>query len=404
MKHVLIVDDEQSMLMSLQEGLAANEDQFTVLTALSGDEAKAVLNTKQVDLVVTDLKMPGLSGLELLTFMNANFPKIPSIVMTAYGTPEIEENLKRMNVIKMFDKPLDFDELAQTITENIDKNFTEGSISGISLASLLQLIEMEQKTCLLEVHSTIDNQVGAIYIKDGSLYSALFGKATGEEAIYQMMELSDVRIEFKKPPPRKNIKKQIQKSLMALLMEGSRRLDEQLDDETAVEVGAGDIDSSRETANPQNNEPVSVEAEPSGSFNLIKGETKMEQVKEALERFKGIDGIQAVGVFTPQGEMAAEFNPGGVKLRELGALANDVLLKAQKATDIMGVGRGNMVHIEAPKAQIITRCLNEATDFAGSSKGRAHLHMMVVLDKEGGLAMAKMKIDSVIQELAPMFR
>ena len=130
----------------------------------------------------------------------------------------------------------------------------------------------------------------------------------------------------------------------------------------------------------------------------------MAEVKEILEKFKSIDGFQAVGVFSPQGEMVAELNSTGHKLAELGALANDVLLKAQKTTEIMGVGRGNMVHIQAPKAQIITRCLNEATDFSSTASGRAHIHMVLIMDQEGNLAMGKMKIDAVIQELAPLFR
>lgn len=130
----------------------------------------------------------------------------------------------------------------------------------------------------------------------------------------------------------------------------------------------------------------------------------MAEIKEVLGKFKDVEGFQAVGAFSPNGELVAEVNPSGIKIAELGALANDVLLKAQKATEIMGVGRGQMVHIEAPKAHIVARCLNEATDFAATQTGRAHVHMVVVLSKECNLAMAKMKVDGVIQEIASFFR
>ena len=130
----------------------------------------------------------------------------------------------------------------------------------------------------------------------------------------------------------------------------------------------------------------------------------MAKMSEILERFKDVEGFEAVGVFSPNGEMAASVSNGSVKLDELGAIANDVLLRAQKATEIMGVGRGNMVHIQAPKAQVIARCLNEATDFAATAAGRAHIHMVLVLGQEGNLAMGKMKLDAVIQEIAPAFR
>ena len=102
--------------------------------------------------------------------------------------------------------------------------------------------------------------------------------------------------------------------------------------------------------------------------------------------------------------MVAECNVSGVNLGELGALANDVLLKAQKTTEIMNVGRGQLVHVEAPKAHVICRCLNEATDFASTASGRAHVHMVVIIGKDGNVAMAKMKVASVIQEVAEFFR
>ena len=112
----------------------------------------------------------------------------------------------------------------------------------------------------------------------------------------------------------------------------------------------------------------------------------------------------AAGVFTPNGEMAGQVNSSNLKLAEIGSLANDVLLKAQKATDIMNVGRGHVVHIEAPNAHVIARCLNENTDFSQTQTGKAHIHMVMLLNKDGNLAMGKMKLESIINEVAGMFR
>jgi hypothetical protein len=63
-----------------------------------------------------------------------------------------------------------------------------------------------------------------------------------------------------------------------------------------------------------------------------------------------------------------------------------------------------LVHVEAPKSHVICRCLNEATDFASTASGRAHVHMVLILEKEGNVAMGKMKIASAIQEIAEFFR
>ena len=76
----------------------------------------------------------------------------------------------------------------------------------------------------------------------------------------------------------------------------------------------------------------------------------MATIAEVLEKFKVVDGFQAVGAFSPNGEIVAQCNVASIDLAALGSLANDVLRKAQKATDMMNVGRGQLVHIEAPKA------------------------------------------------------
>lgn len=134
------------------------------------------------------------------------------------------------------------------------------------------------------------------------------------------------------------------------------------------------------------------------------GEKKMGKMEDAMGKLREIEGFLAVGLFSPEGEMIGQVSNSDMKMADLGALANDVLLKAQKATDIMGVGRGQVVHIDAPKAHVVARCLNESTDFAAQTEGRAHLHMVLVVAKEGNLAMAKIRLNSVIQELAPAFR
>ena len=130
----------------------------------------------------------------------------------------------------------------------------------------------------------------------------------------------------------------------------------------------------------------------------------MGKLEDTLSKLREIEGFMAVGVFTPNGEMAAQVNTANLKLAEVGSLANDVLLKAQKATDVMNVGRGQVVHIDAPKAHIIARCLNEADDFSQSQAGKAHVHLIMLMAKDANLAMGKIKLESIIHEVAESFR
>ena len=397
MKHVLIVDDEEQLLLTMQAGFESYKDRFQILTARNGKEATALLAATRINLVVTDLKMPEMDGIELLSFLKNNFPEIPAIVMTAFGTPEIENGLLHTNMIRMLEKPVDFDELTQLILSLLEHDLTGGTLTGISVPSFLQLIEMEQNTCLMEVKSD-EGEQGLLYFNKGVLYDAMFGKESGEDAVYSILLLDDVKISFRTLPSKK-LKKKIETPLMKLLMEGIRLKDER------------DLQQTEEKSEDQEHEigePASLELDHEAAgideSTPRKGDIQMANIQEVLEKFKVVDGFEAVGAFSANGEMVAECSVNGTNLAELGALANDVLLKAQKTTEIMKVGRGQLVHVEAPKAHVICRCLNEATDFAANASGRAHVHMVLILNKDGNVAMGKMKISSVIQEVAEFFR
>jgi len=86
MENILIVDDEKNYPMIIGELLA--EEGYTSLTASSGMEAVDFLKTEIIDLVLTDVKMPGMSGIQLLEKIKEINPDIPVIIMTAYGSVE----------------------------------------------------------------------------------------------------------------------------------------------------------------------------------------------------------------------------------------------------------------------------------------------------------------------------
>ncbi len=115
-KEVLIVDDEEPLLLTIAEGLSIYKKYFTLLTATNGADAVKLLKSSQgIDLVVTDLSMPKMDGFELLAYMNRNYPKIPVILMTAFGTPKIEEIVNSMGIFRYLEKPLDINSIADNI-------------------------------------------------------------------------------------------------------------------------------------------------------------------------------------------------------------------------------------------------------------------------------------------------
>ncbi len=221
MKRVLIVDDEKSFLLSLKDGLSSNGNSYQVLTAENGREAVAVLRALPIDLLVTDLKLPEMDGFELLAWVSRHQPQLPVIVMTAFGTPEIEARLASLDTLQYLEKPLDLGMLQAGIANGLEAG-TKSYIRGITLATFLQLMSAEKKNCTLKI--TSEGQVGYLYIGKGELFDAEFAQLKGEEAAMEIVAWENAEIEMDGICRRQ--RPAIELPLEHLLIEAFRRKDE----------------------------------------------------------------------------------------------------------------------------------------------------------------------------------
>ena len=220
---VLIVDDSTMLLNYLESSFVQYEDKFEVIFAKDGMEAIEIIKSKDISLLVTDLQMPRIDGLGLLAYTHKYHPKIPCIVMSAHGTPALIETLQS-DILQFIEKPFTAEALTEAIMSALKEDRPEGSFSGISIVNFLQMIEMEQKTCLCEVESP-GNPDGFFYFNSGELHHAVFGEFKGEEAAVKMIHIADPTISFKKIPVRK-IPRRINKELTGLILEAVKQQDE----------------------------------------------------------------------------------------------------------------------------------------------------------------------------------
>lgn len=110
-KKILIVDDEETLTFSLYQSFQLWNQHYDVATAASGDEALKKLTASDFDLVITDISMPGMSGIELLSQIKAHYPKTEVIIMTAYGSEEKREEALRNGARYYLEKPFEIKEL-----------------------------------------------------------------------------------------------------------------------------------------------------------------------------------------------------------------------------------------------------------------------------------------------------
>ena len=124
-KSILIVDDDVRLLRALgkvlsDEGAATTcvewaDDAFRILTA----------RPKKFDLVITDFRMPFVSGLQVMQTLREILPKLPIMVLTAYGGPDVQSECMRQGAAAFLEKPVDADQLLATIS-NLFTSRTNG--------------------------------------------------------------------------------------------------------------------------------------------------------------------------------------------------------------------------------------------------------------------------------------
>ncbi len=148
MKRILIVDDEPSMREML--GIMLRKEGFEILAAQSRAQAATLLGQGAVDMVITDVKLPDGDGLEILRHVKAASPETVVIVMTAFGSHEMNVAAMRLGADAYLTKPFDVEELKLVARRVLDRRKLEeenlllkaefhsrhalGSIIGVSSA------------------------------------------------------------------------------------------------------------------------------------------------------------------------------------------------------------------------------------------------------------------------------
>jgi YesN/AraC family two-component response regulator len=116
MKNILIVDDDTVFLHSLEEMLKMIDGPHRIYTAENGEQAAAIISTIAVDLLITDLRMPVMSGEELIHRIRMTHPDLPIVVISACALAPAMQELGKLNC-RYFDKPINVNELISTVRE-----------------------------------------------------------------------------------------------------------------------------------------------------------------------------------------------------------------------------------------------------------------------------------------------
>ncbi|OEU64901.1 MAG: hypothetical protein BA863_14150 [Desulfovibrio sp. S3730MH75] len=167
-KSILIVEDEKILRISLSDAL--KDEGYTVLAVMNGKEALAAIEQGEFSLIITDIRLPDISGMEILTQSMQIAAAVPVVMMTGYGNIKDAVESMRIGAFDYITKPFDLEEMFVTVSKALEVNaiteenirlkqelssqFSSGKIIGESKAmqtvfALLDKVSRTESTVLL---------------------------------------------------------------------------------------------------------------------------------------------------------------------------------------------------------------------------------------------------------------
>ena len=222
---VLVVDDEETLTWSMTKTLSKDKGKYELVIANTGSEALTVLEKDPIDVVVTDIKMPDINGLELLSMIRKQYPSTKVIIMTAYGSPEVHKEATKRGSYYYLEKPFEISDIRTLILKALEEEKRGGFVGQVVD---LQLVDIIQMGCLgrfsMSLAVSKGNEEGLIYFKNGEIAHAEVGDLEGKEALFAMLEWNEGRFNSQMgiTPPKETITDRWEH----LLLEGTKRLDD----------------------------------------------------------------------------------------------------------------------------------------------------------------------------------
>ncbi len=226
---ILLLDDDEQMLELYQELLRQLPSQPEIITSTSGARALTLLESEPFTMLITDLRMPRMDGLQVLAIVRRKHPHLRIIVLTGVLDEEYRSRAYAQGVDLFWQKPGSADEFQlfkNCIESLLDRDAAaEGGFRGMQSKSLVDLIQLEclsqSSSVLLISHGGVE---GRIWVKDGEVVDAAAATFTGEQAFKEILSWKGGHFEILPPEPDRP--RTILNSYQGLLLDSAQAMDE----------------------------------------------------------------------------------------------------------------------------------------------------------------------------------
>jgi CheY-like chemotaxis protein len=221
------LDDDPDLLEMYREILAQLPSRPEIHTATSGARAMAMLEAEPFRLLISDLRMPKMDGLQVLSIVRRKYPQLRTMALTSVPDEQFRTRAYALGVDIFWHKPASTEEIKMFVecVESLLGRDNETGFRGVQSKSLMDLIQLEcmsQSSSVLRI--TNAHFTGKIWIQDGEVIDAETGDLTGEAAFRKIFAWKTGHFETLPSEPTRA--RAISKPYNGLLLESAQALDE----------------------------------------------------------------------------------------------------------------------------------------------------------------------------------
>jgi CheY-like chemotaxis protein len=362
---VLFVDDDAGFLEVVRNLMTAySEGQWDVLVATAAAQGLTFLKERKIDLLVIDVHMPVMDGLQFLGLLHRRYPNISKAVLTGDSSDPYRAACLSNGAELFLVKPTSpdgwqslFVALNELVKFQPEEGF-RGVLRRVGLQDVLQMECLARSSSVMEVSNA--EMQGSIYVQDGQIIHAQVGDLAGEDAFNRLMSLSGGQFNLKPfvQPPSITISG----SWEFLLMEAARQRDEALESESQLPPWATPAEPAGAPSVSQPGGEAAIELE---DIPLImQKRVRPSKPQDPVDKFRPT--IDEVLICSTQGDVLYEWQcpDANARIRFLQFLSQ----KSWQMRQGLPIGYFQRLEIESLKNRIVTRIDPDRALFVRASR------------------------------------
>lgn len=222
MPRILLIEDEVVLRSMMARGLGRTPG-YEVVDAGTLEDGVRLLDTHGIDIVVTDIDLPGRSGIELLAELHGRGLRVPVVFVSGY-LGHYASQIPHHEDLEVLEKPVSIDDLRHTIERRLTTSRPRMDSAPFGVPDFLQLASMGRHSVIIEVDAAGSQGSGAVVVYQGQVWAAADGRGSGEPALRRLAflpaEVSCRRLVG--PPGERNVERDWE----WVLLDEARSLDE----------------------------------------------------------------------------------------------------------------------------------------------------------------------------------